>query len=401
MIFLITNPLNYFLSLYDNKSKGFVMSSGISERVWKAREESLYRLLSNTNYTYNQLEKNYPREFSALKHFGYAIEEARIKAAEFPEQKIEFGMVGDSKPFKVVTSRIKKVLDTRSTVLITGETGTGKNLVAEAIHAFGSRDTEPFVQLPLANYRNNPEIILIEMYGTKNGAFTGAIERVGKIEKANRGVIYMNQINSLGLKSQDTLLEVFDNYGLTVVGTSTPLDVDVRIIVSANEDLKKLVEKEKFREDLYHRLYEIEINVPPLRERKKDIPFLVQYFLKKYNERERKKFTLSDKQIDMLFEYDWPGNIRELENAIKRGVVLEKFEFPKYNGEVPTGKGLISLDGFIESGTSFREVIKSVEKHLVVEALERTEGNIKEASELLKLSYRSLRHLINDKYRLM
>ncbi|MCK5023604.1 MAG: sigma-54-dependent Fis family transcriptional regulator, partial [Candidatus Aenigmarchaeota archaeon] len=268
----------------------------------------------------------------------------------------------------------------------------------EGIHFHGNRCKKPFVELPVTSYIKNCDILYADLSGTRKGAYTGAENRDGKIKMADGGTLFTNQVNSLPLDAQDGLLGFFDGNGVNMFGTAAPLDVDVRHIVSANEDLEVLTNKGKFRRDLYHRLNTVEIKVPPLKERKEDIPLLVKYFLRMYNEKYIKKghgpFEISDSDIDKLADYPWPGNVRELKSVIEKGVIFGKIETPKYNIEIPTGDFQISPDDFSELGISLTKFIEETEKSLIENTVRQT-NNLTDAAKLLKIPKRSLRYMIN------
>jgi DNA-binding NtrC family response regulator len=241
------------------------------------------------------------------------------------EKKIEFDMVvGKSKAMEKVLDVVKRISSSDSTVLITGESGTGKELLAREIHNHCPRKKAPFVVVDCGALVET--LFESELFGHVKGSFTGAHEtKHGRFEVANGGTIFLDEISGIGLNIQAKLLRVIQEREVTRVGSTKPLKVDIRILAATNENLEDLVRKEKFREDLFYRLSVVPIHIPPLRERKEDIPLLVDHFLKKYNRRARKKInSISPKVEKALMEYDWPGNIRELENTIERAVVLSK-----------------------------------------------------------------------------
>jgi transcriptional regulator with GAF, ATPase, and Fis domain len=236
------------------------------------------------------------------------------------------GMVGPSKPLNTVLARIAKVAPTDSTVLITGETGTGKELIARAVHKRSRRSGDAFVSVNCAALA--PSLISSELFGHEKGAFTGAVQRrLGRFEMADGGTIFLDEVGELLPDTQAALLRVLQEREFERVGGERPIHVDVRVIAATNRDLEAAVANGKFREDLFYRLNVFPIEVPPLRERKDDILMLVEYFVHRYANRAGKTIrSIDNKALDMLQSYDWPGNIRELQNVIERSVILSSGE---------------------------------------------------------------------------
>jgi transcriptional regulator with GAF, ATPase, and Fis domain len=235
-------------------------------------------------------------------------------------------IVGASKPLATVLGRIAKVAPTDSTVLITGETGTGKELIARAVHARSRRSGHAFVSVNCAALA--PSLISSELFGHEKGAFTGAVQRrLGRFEMANGGTIFLDEVGELLSDTQAAILRVLQEREFERVGGERPIHVDVRVIAATNRDLPAAVAKAEFREDLFYRLNVFPIEAPPLRERKDDIPMLVEYFMQRYAKRAGKNIRLINKKaLDLLQAYDWPGNIRELQNVIERSVILSSGE---------------------------------------------------------------------------
>ncbi|RKY67111.1 MAG: hypothetical protein DRQ08_01075, partial [Candidatus Latescibacterota bacterium] len=233
-------------------------------------------------------------------------------------------LVGQSPAMRKVLEMIEMVAPTKATVLIQGESGTGKELVADAIHRLSPRKNGPFVKVNCAAIPES--LVESELFGHEKGAFTHAVKRSrGRFEMADGGTLLLDEIGEITPAVQAKLLRVLQDGTFQRVGGEGTLKVDVRVIATTNRDLWKAVQEGKFREDLYYRLQVVPIYIPPLRERKEDIPLLVQHFLKMYGEREGKEgLTVSEKAMDILMGYDWPGNIRELENAVERAVILAK-----------------------------------------------------------------------------
>ncbi len=237
-------------------------------------------------------------------------------------EQITEGIVGKSAAIKKVIDLSKKVAPTDSTILITGETGVGKELIARYIHHLSSRRDKSFVVL---NCGAIPETLLeSELFGHKKGAFTDAVsDRKGLFEEANDGTFFLDEVGELSLSTQVKLLRVVENQEIRPVGSSETKKVNVRIIAATNKDLAEAVKNGRFREDLFFRINVIQVHIPPLRERKEDIPLLTAYFLHKYNQQLKKKVTdISEEAMTMLLNYDYPGNVRELENIIQHAIVV-------------------------------------------------------------------------------
>jgi len=251
-----------------------------------------------------------------LQHENVALREELDKASMFEE------IVGTSKPVKAVLSRIAKVAPTDSTVLITGETGTGKELIARAVHKRSRRSGGPFVSVNCAALP--PTLVSSELFGHEKGAFTGATQRrLGRFEMADGGTIFLDEVGELLPDTQAALLRVLQEREFERVGGGQPIQVDVRVIAATNRDLSAALAHGTFRQDLLYRLNVFPIDVPPLRERKDDILMLVEYFVQRYANRAGKNIrSIDQKTLDLLQSYDWPGNIRELQNVIERSIIL-------------------------------------------------------------------------------
>ncbi|MCM2277280.1 MAG: sigma-54 dependent transcriptional regulator [Oligoflexia bacterium] len=301
---------------------------------------------------------------------------------------------------------IEKVAQAESTVLITGESGTGKELVARAIHENSPRAGKPLV---IVNCGAIPsELLEAELFGYLKGAFTGATQnRQGRFELANGGTLFLDEVGDLPLHLQVKLLRALQTRQFEPVGSSKTLEVDVRIIAATNRDLEDLVSKKEFREDLYYRLNVIPLRVPSLRERKTDIPQLVNHFVAQFNEATGHSVAAPTGEIlEALMAYDWPGNIRELENLMERLVILKGQGtvdlgdlphriFRKYAEGRPQGDGALSAWEFPrmvlpKEGCDLKEIVAAFENHLVDQALARTGGNKNRASELLKMNRTTL-----------
>lgn len=242
-----------------------------------------------------------------------------------PDATPQYGLaeiIGNSPKMQEVFALIKKVAPTNSTVLIIGESGTGKELVARAIHQLSNRADKPFIAVDSATLSSN--LLESELFGHIRGAFTGAVmDKPGLLEVADKGTIFLDEIGNISLEIQSKLLRVLQERIFLPVGGTTPKKVDLRFIFATNQDLKQMVNEGKFRDDLYYRLYVFPIHLPPLRERKEDIPLLAYHFLKKYSTLARKQITaISDEAMRALIEHQWPGNVRQLEHIIERAVII-------------------------------------------------------------------------------
>jgi DNA-binding NtrC family response regulator len=308
------------------------------------------------------------------------------------------GIIGRSPRMKQVFNLIIQAAPSRSTILITGESGTGKELVARAIHANSPRVDRAFVTVNSGNLPS--ELLESTLFGHVKGAFTGAINpKKGLCDLADKGSIFFDEIGNISAETQVKLLRVMQEREFMRLGGMETIRVDVRIIAATNNDLHQMVEEGRFREDLYYRLHVINVFLPPLRDRKDDIPPLAQHFLEKYGEENNKReMELSADALDLLMEYDWPGNIRELENVIERAVVLGSGAvlgpdlIPEHVRSAPT----FHIPKFTvpPEGISFKDVITNVEKRLIESTLEAAGGVQKRAAELLKIKPTTLNEMI-------
>jgi two-component system response regulator PilR (NtrC family) len=308
------------------------------------------------------------------------------------------GIIGRSPKMKQVFDLIIQAAPSRSTILITGESGTGKELVARAIHTHSSRPDKAFVTVNSGNLP--PELLESTLFGHVKGAFTGAVyPKKGLCDMADKGTIFFDEIGNIPLETQAKLLRVIQEREFMRLGGMETIKVDVRIIAATNCDLRQMMEAGRFREDLYYRLHVINIYLPPLRQRKEDIPILAQHFLVKYGEENNKRaLELAPEALDLLMDYHWPGNVRELENVIERAVVLATG--PRIGGDlipdhVRTAPAF-QIPKFVvpPEGISFKDVITSVEKRLIESTLEAAGGVQKRAAELLGIKPTTLNEMI-------
>jgi DNA-binding NtrC family response regulator len=299
-----------------------------------------------------------------------------------------------------------QVASSRSTILITGETGTGKELIAKAIHANSPRAEYAFVAVNSGSLPT--DLLESTLFGHVRGAFTSAIQtKKGSFEVANKGTIFFDEIGTIGPETQAKLLRVIQEKEFTPLGSNDTVKVDVRILAATNADLRKLVEEGKFREDLYYRLNVINIVLPPLRERKEDIPLLVEHFFTKYC-RENEKFLdnggksvlkFQPEAMQLLMDHNWPGNVRELENVVERAVVLAAEPnvpvdvFPEHL-LMANGIRLRHGNGALPSDASLYEIVADFERRTIIEALEKTNWSQTEAADSLRVPLSTLNQKI-------
>jgi two-component system response regulator PilR (NtrC family) len=319
--------------------------------------------------------------------------------------KPHFGLlVGDSPAMQHIYKLIRQVAKTKTNVLVTGESGTGKELIAKAIHQESDRSDQPFVVI---NCGGIPETLMeSELFGHKKGSFTGASQdKKGLFEIAHTGTIFLDEIGELGLPIQVKLLRAVQEKVFKPVGGNEDITVDIRIISATNKYLEKEVIGGNFREDLFYRLNVIEIKVPPLRERKADLKTLAQHFLEKYSKEMGKEITkFSSYAIDLLNKYDFPGNIRELENLLERSVALSSTNIILPDSLALSVHKRRWIEGVkdrrfdldeVSRGVSLDTVLAEIERAYLKKALDCSNGNKNKAAELLDISFRSLRYRLD------
>jgi DNA-binding NtrC family response regulator len=324
--------------------------------------------------------------------------------SELKTRTVTQDLVADSFKMLEVKSLIEQVADSELTVLIRGESGTGKEIVARMLHSLSSRRSEPFIKVNCAALPR--DLLEAELFGYEKGAFTGAHKtKPGRFEIANKGTIFLDEIGDLPLELQSKLLQVLEQHEFMRVGGVKTLKVDVRIVCATNRDLEKALKEKVIRDDLYYRLNEIIINLPPLRERKEDIPLLIEHFLKRYNNLYNKNFhKLSVNASRILERYDWPGNVRQLENLIKQIVVRENeniiYETLKEQPSIISSGGEKTSTSSPEETYSLKkrvgEAVASEERRLIAQVLNKTNWNRRKAADILKISYRSLLYKIKE-----
>jgi two-component system response regulator FlrC len=287
----------------------------------------------------------------------------------------------------------RNIASSNATVLIQGESGTGKELLARFIFENSPRRDNPFVAINCAAVPEN--LLESELFGHEKGSFTGAVtQRIGKFEMANHGTILLDEISEMSLQLQAKLLRVLQEFELDRVGGKTPISIDVRVIATTNENLRRAVGEGKFREDLFYRLNVIPLTIPPLRERKEDINLLVDHFLEKNRKRGTNgDVVISDEAQALLLKYDWKGNVRELENFVERAALVCE------NGVIHPRH--FFLDGAVTSqtaldGLTVGSTLKAMEKELIIKTLEEVGGNRTHAAKILGVSIRTLRNKLNE-----
>jgi two-component system response regulator PilR (NtrC family) len=308
------------------------------------------------------------------------------------------GIIGRSGRMKQVLNLIAQAAPSRSTMLITGESGTGKELVARAIHANSTRSDRAFVTVNSGNLP--PDLLESTLFGHVKGAFTGAVNpKRGLCDLADKGTMFFDEIGNIAPDTQAKLLRLMQEREFMRLGGMETIKVDARIVAATNCDLKEMVNEGRFREDLYYRLHVINIYLPPLRERKDDIPPLVQHFLEKYSQENNKVgLEITSEALDILMEYGWPGNVRELENTIERAVVLSSGGaigpalVPDHIRSAPAFR--VPPFTVPPDGLSLKDVMASVERRLIESTLEAAGGVQKKAAELLKIKPTTLNEMI-------
>jgi transcriptional regulator with PAS, ATPase and Fis domain len=303
-------------------------------------------------------------------------------------------IIGESYTMRGLLGLIKKVAPTDSTVLILGESGTGKELVAISLYENSERKNKPFIKLNCAAIPE--ELLESELFGHEKGAFTGATKfKPGKFDMAHRGTIFLDEIGDMPLNLQSKILRVIQEKEFYRVGGSSTIKVDVRFIASTNQNLEKMVQEGRFREDLYYRLNVFTLHLPPLRERKEDIPLLVDYFLQNIPN----KVEISSIALQMLMAFPWPGNIRELKNIVESAAVIAE------NGYIEPAQLPAKISGLFNNGETTNKIslpvnlplderLNEIEKNMIIEALRKTGGVQVRATELLGINQRSLWHRI-------
>jgi two-component system response regulator HydG len=325
----------------------------------------------------------------ALEH--YHLREENLALKERLGDRFDFSkMIGKSRKMVELFDLLAQVAPTDATVLILGESGTGKELVANALHHNSPRASQPFIKVSCAAL---PETLLeSELFGHERGAFTGAVaRREGRFWSAHRGSIFLDEVGEMSTTTQTKLLRVLQEKEFEPLGSTRTMKVDARVIAATHKDLEKEVREGRFREDLFYRLNVVPVSIPPLRERKEDLPSLAVHFLSLYGEKNRKELKeISPKALDLLIRYDWPGNIRELENCIERAVIVARGEMIT-PADLPPQIQALSR-GKEDQGILFPSGIslQDAEKALILKTLEDAGGNRSRAAEILGINRRTL-----------
>ncbi len=313
-----------------------------------------------------------------------SVEKALTRFA--PREKALGGihLIGESEPMQKLWSQIRKVAKTDTTVLIQGESGSGKELVARAIHLLSERKKGPFVSLNCAAIPE--ELIESELFGHEKGAFTGAVDRkIGKFEAANGGVLFLDEIGEMSLKTQAKLLRAIETGEITRVGSTKPIFVDTRIIAATNKNLEELVKAKLFREDLFYRIGVVVIKVPPLRKRKSDIPVLVEYFMRRFSEENNYPMKeITPRAMEFLKRYSWPGNVRELKNLVAR--LMTMVEEPVIDVKHLPNYILIEVDeekSAVFTAKTLKDFKERAERLFLLQKLKENNWNIKKTAEAL------------------
>jgi two-component system, NtrC family, response regulator AtoC len=347
---------------------------------------------------FDYLEKPFEQEqirqvvAKAMNTYTLARRDAR---PEEPSVRGRFRLVGQAPTIRQIYGVVEKVASTPSTVLITGESGTGKELIARALHENSARHAGPFIKINCAAI---PKTLMeSELFGYEKGAFTGAVgAKPGRFELAHGGTLFLDEIGEIPVEMQVKLLRVLQESEFERVGGIKTIKVDVRLVTATNRDLVQDIAAGSFREDLYYRLNVVPIHIPPLRERREDIPLLVEHFLAKFNDRLKKQIdSVSADAIARLISYHWPGNIRELENLMERTMLfcerseIQVSDLPPEIGGLPPVSAAAS-----PNAASLKEAVRAeterVERELIQKALDETGGNVTQAARKLKISRKSL-----------
>jgi two-component system, NtrC family, nitrogen regulation response regulator GlnG len=420
----------YHLALLDIKMPG-VTGLDLLSRFHEERPETLVVIMTAESSMKNAVEAmkrgaydyiTKPFDLDTLdaiilkarKSFEVTNEVRCLKEELKGHYQVDRTIIGKSQPMQKIYKILGRVAPSDVTVLITGESGTGKELVAQAIHFNSPRLGKPFLALNCAAIPSG--LLESELFGFEKGAFTGAIERkIGKFEQADGGTLFLDEIGDMPLELQAKLLRVLQEKEITRTGGSASIPVDVRIVAATNQNLKEKVQNKKFREDLYYRLNVLPISLPPLRERREDIPLLVEFFIQRaQNELGVSARGCTDEAIALLKNYSWPGNVRELENTIQRAALLSPdqlltpVDFPVLAAEGATEEAEGSLETLItnklrsalsqmevqELDNFYEMVLHQMERPLINIVLEKTRGNQLRTAEILGINRNTLRKKI-------
>jgi two-component system nitrogen regulation response regulator NtrX len=322
---------------------------------------------------------------NGLDRRSLSIENSRLKG----DNGARWRIIGESVPMKALRQQLTLMAGTNGRVLIYGESGTGKELVAHALHQLSPRAAEPFVEVNCAAIPE--ELIESELFGHNKGSFAGAQEaKIGKFQKADAGTLFLDEVGDMSLRTQAKVLRVIEEQRFEPVGASESMQVDVRVVASTNKNLDDEIEHGNFREDLFYRLNVIPFNVPPLRDRREDVPLLAEHFLREFTTAYgRKPKELTPEAFKVLTEYHWPGNVRELKNLIERIVILN----PQVRVDarhIPLNPSKRQPDRSLDRFGSLQEVREAAEREYILKKLEETSGNVTRTAELLGLERSNL-----------
>jgi two-component system response regulator HydG len=303
------------------------------------------------------------------------------------------GVIGNSAAMHAVVAKLRQIAPTSASVLITGESGTGKELVAKALHVNSPRHNKPFVPLNCAELSEH--VLESELFGHVKGAFTGADrDRVGRFQYANGGTLFLDEIGDMPASIQIKLLRVLESGEIVRVGTNEPTKVNVRLISATHRDLADAISEGKFRQDLFHRLKVVSVKLPPLRERREDIPLLIEHFLRELSAAHGKTITTVTPAVrKTILAYTWPGNVRELKNTIESMIVIDfdgVLDVDDLTEELQAAGSPGRSDGHPGSDSLIGKPLEEIERHYIVETLKLTEGNREEAARLLNIGERTL-----------
>jgi len=376
-----------------------ITASGSVQMAVQAMKKGAYDYLQKP-FDFDELFRSIKR---ALREIDARKEILRLKSRLVDKYSFE-NIIGSSSKMQQVFRTIQQLTKSKVSVLIRGESGTGKELIAQAIHFNGQRKNNPFIEVNCAAIPAT--LIESELFGHEKGSFTGANNRhIGKFEQADGGTLFLDEIGDMSTDAQVRLLRAIQEREITRVGGKDVIKVDVRIVSATNQDLEEMMKNKTFREDLYYRLTVFPILVPPLRDRKGDVPLLVEHFFKKYEkDMEKENLTISPKALSNLMKYNWPGNVRELENCIQRSLILmadNKLEEKHLPLEIlaATQESFIPVEKMVmteDIGSSTIRPFKIIEREIIEKALRKMNGNVSDAADALQLGRATLYRKIKD-----
>jgi DNA-binding NtrC family response regulator len=347
------------------------------ETVMRATRSGAFEYLAKP-FELDSLIDAVKRAEASIQHVPENADDGEVEVEDLPETEL----IGVSGPMIQIYKTISLVAPKDATVLIEGETGTGKEMIARMIHRNSSRSDQPFVPVDCGSIA--PSLIETELFGATRGAYTGADrDRIGVFESANHGTVFLDEIGEMEQNAQLKLLRFLQEREIRPVGSTRPRSIDVRVIAATNKDLKRLVEQTKFREDLWYRLNVIRIPVPPLRERRSDIPLLAQFFLEKANARYNQSAKLTESGLRALEEYTWPGNVRQIQHMIERLVILTT------DGRIDEDSVIRAIDS-MDPRPSAGETLADTEAEQIRKVLAAAGGNKSRAAKILGIERKTL-----------